>query len=176
MRLFLSNELLDPDRLRKLRLPIAFVTFAFMKGVMFTFDEKGYKSYQFKSFSIPAELRYSRGNNIVYGGVYQLNFADAFLLPLDGIHNCSRSIIGRNNVVDDHHRITRNIYPITFKTLEDFSRLKYLEHPPIKTHCYVGNTNQPKIKARLRETKLNYRIIQGILPDPFKKLFWEVNK
>ena len=176
MKLFLSNELLDPDLLKKLRLPIGFVTFAFMKGVMFTFDSRGYKNYHFKSFSIPAEQRYSRGNNIVYGGVYQLNFADAFLLPLDGMHNCSRSILGRNNIVDDHHRITREIYPITFKTLEDFSRLKYFEHPPIKAHCYVGNTNHPKIKVRLRERYPNKRITQGILPDPFKKLFWEVNK
>jgi len=173
--IFLSNELLDPKRMRQLKIPMTFISFAIMSGAMFSLPKNPKRSI-IKHFNIPSGIRKTRIQPIVYGALFHLEFEEVYLQNLDAMHLCSRYILKRNNFMDEQHRIKTKVSPIYFKTLEDFSRLKYIEKEPIESWCYIGNINHPKIKPRLRVTKINYRITQGVLPEEFKKLFWEVNK
>ena len=172
--IFLSNELINPEFLRKLNMPIRFINFALLRGSMFTFG-KLTKSV-FSVFNVLEKDRKLLGNRAVYGALFHLDHEEIYLHHLDAIHDCSFHLLKSNNVMDNHHRITTEISPIHFKTLDDLRRLKYYEGDSIKAWCYVGNLTKPRIKSRLRIYHFNHRVTDGILPEAFRKLFWEVNK
>jgi hypothetical protein len=82
----------------------------------------------------------------------------------------------RNHINDIQHRVTINVIPIYFDTLNDLATLKYQEgKESVETQTYVANPNHPKIKSRIGNHN-SYRIYDGIDAINFKQLFWEVTK
>lgn len=150
--LFVGNELLGETR-ELLRVPMEFITFAFVEGKLF-------KHFRNDGTFI---LSYGKpwGNSVVYGAIFAINDFDFYTRILDSYHQCSLSALGRNHLFDVHHRITTKATPITFASIDELERLKYRERNQVEVQMYEGNQNHPKIKQRLNKTH-SYRIVDGV--------------
>lgn len=166
--IFLTNELQCPEVQHDLKLPLIFINFGITKGLMFKYLRN--KS----NFVIPVDSIRRWGNEVVYGGIFLCKDFDYYSRILDAYHICSMSTIHQNHPLDIFHRITTDITPIYFSTLNDLSHLKYTEGNSVKAHTYFANINHPKIISRINST-YSYRITDGIDATNFTKLFREVN-
>lgn len=163
--LFLSNEFCNPHWYRDMRLPLEFITFAFIKGKMYKhFRNDG-------TFVLQNQGRW--GNDVVYGGLFLLKDFDFYIRILDAYHTCSLSTLQRNHTLDLHHRIITQATPISFQSIDELERLKYRERNCIDVQTYLGNSNHPKITQRLRNKSMSYRIKDGINKLHFKELIRE---
>lgn len=79
--------------------------------------------------------------------------------------------MGRNHIMDVHHRVSVNVKQISFTSIDELSRLMYAEGSTIPAQTYMGNINHNKVSQRLKAER-TYRIIDGIDRDNFIKL-WE---
>lgn len=166
--LFLHNELCSPHVQNKLRIPLQFVSYAYVKGKM-------YKHFRNQScFAIPLGVNKSWGNTCVYGGLFLLRDWDFYIHILDAYHTCSLSTLLTNHRRDIHHRSKVLATPISFKDLNSLGRLMYHEITELECSMYFGNTNHAKIRQRL-ETNDSYRIIDGVDKRHFKQLYQEVS-
>ena len=164
--LFLTNELINPDLQREMKLPLTFIQFGIAEGKM-------YKHFGNRSTFICKDSNKRWGNNVVYGGIFLCNDFDFYSRILDAYHLCSMSTMLRNHNQDLHHRVEIDVTPIYFKTLDELARIKYKEGKGILALTYKGNTKHPKIIKRLINER-SFRVIDGIDEQNYKKLFWEV--
>lgn len=168
MLTFISNELQTRIMQSKLGLPLTFITFAYVKGKMFTHFRKH------STFVLPTSNR-TWGNNVVYGSVWHMSDWTFYSRLLDAYHGSSLSAIHVNHRLDLHHRITCSAVPLHFTSLSDFSRLKYREADEgLQVQMYVGNPKHPKIIQRINRPQHSYRLIDGVDVSHFTQAFREV--
>jgi hypothetical protein len=162
---FLSNELLNKHVRHALRVPMEFISFAFIHGKMYHHvQNKG-------TFVVPSNKR-SWGNDVVYGALFLVNDFHFHIRSLDAYQSCSLSALTRNHQYDLHHRIDTLATPITFADEEQFCSLRYKEKQPISCFAYVGNPAHPNITKRINDR--HARIIDGVDKNSFKELLREV--
>lgn len=162
--IFISNRMLNPEFRDNLKLPLHFVSFAVWKGHL-------YKNYIIKD-TFMMRSRFST-EDVVYGALYILDDADFYIRTIDSFMLCSKSILRRNHEKDHNHRITEEVTPIAFDTIEQLDRLMYRENEPVRATLYVGNPTHPTI-SRLSKAKGRKRIINGVNKEPLLKLIEEV--
>jgi hypothetical protein len=165
---FLSNELQSPLVQRELRLPLQFISFAYVEGKM-------YRHFRNEStFILPLETSRRWGNLNIYGALFHIDDFDFYIRILDAYHACSLSTLLTNHTKDTHHRHYTNAIPIYFDSLDDMGRLKYREKEKILSHVYIGNPNHDKIKRRVNQKSVSYRVIEGVHKKHFQELYKEV--
>jgi hypothetical protein len=165
--IFLYNELLTPSWQREMKIPLQFITFAFIEARLYTHYRND------STFALRPEKR-KWGSNIVYGAIFTLQDFEFYSRSLDAFHMCSMSTLGRNHIHDIHHRITTDATPIYFRDVHAFSHLKYREGEHVEVQAYMGNPNHPKITQRIQSKKHSHRIITGVDKPHFKELIREV--
>lgn len=170
MLIFLTNHLMTKSKLRELKIPMTFVCFGYVEGMLF----RHYAHNQ--STFVLAEHRYKSGNTVVYGALYHLNDAFHYARILDALMRCSLSSMSLNHPLDLHHRIIADITPITFDTLEEFDLLLYKESDEsVKAYTYVANPIHPEIEYRMKKVKYKrtFRISNGVEAKSFIQLYNE---
>lgn len=165
--LFITNELLNPELRKEMHLPMEHICFGILHGKMFSH----YRHYKYKSTFIVEHAGKLWGNDVVYGALMLCKDFDFYARILDAYHVCSLSTMGRNHIMDVHHRVSVNMKQISFTSIDELSRLMYAEGSTIPAQTYMGNTNHNKVSQRLKAER-TYRIIDGIDRDNFIKL-WE---
>lgn len=160
--IFLSNELLAPNKREKMKLPLTFISFAYVEG----------KMIKYKDTTMVFSDQKKWGNNRVYGALFILDDFEFHIRVLDAMHVCSLSRMYRNHKLDLHHRVLTEVTPIFFDSISQFTRLKYREIEKIKVYAFFGNSHLPKISKRLHGRN-SYRIKDGIDKENFKKLLNE---
>lgn len=141
--IFLNNELLDEEYQKKLRLPLEFISFAYLEGAMM-YELSG-RCIVIKEGTLSKSKRYNR----VYGALYLLDNSEHFLKILDASLICSKGLLGVNHKLDEFHRTYENVTPIHFKSVEHFFKLKYNEGEQVKVITYLGNTENSLIKSKV---------------------------
>lgn len=165
--IFLSNELLSPRVRHILRVPLEFISFAFVEGKLYNHvQNKG-------TFVVPNNGR-RWGNDVVYGALFVCNDFHFYIRSLDAYFSCSKSALNRNHTYDLHHRVDTYSTPITFPDVESFCSLRYKEGQAIRTYAYVGNPTHPNIIKRTSSHISKTRIIDGLDKHSFKELLREV--
>lgn len=165
--IFIANELLEPELLRQMNLPLEFISFAITDGKFYPhFKNNGW-------FYIPLGRDTNWGNSKVYGAIYLVRDYFFYIGILDAYHACSKSNLTYNHIRDIHHRVDTLVTPITFNSLSELSSLKYKEKTDLTVVSYIGNIKHPKINRRF-STSENYRKVNGIYEEGFKNLFREV--
>ena len=149
---FLYNELMNESYQEKLKLPLEFICFAYMEGVVL-YDIKG-RYYALKENS----LRKTKGYNRVYGALYILHNSEHFLRTLDASLVCSKGIIGKNHILDVMHRTKQKATPIHFKTVEEFLKMKYNEGDGLDVITYIANPENELIKSNVVNTVRNREV------------------
>ncbi len=165
--LFLTNELMSPSYQKEMRLPLTFIAFGITKGKMYTHLRT------LNSFILLPDVTKRWGNDTVYGALMLCKDFDFYARILDAYHVCSMSTLLRNHPLDIHHRVSLEITPIYFNSLDELVRIKYREGEAIVAETYIGNKNHPKIKQRLNK-RVSYRLIDGVDATHFKELLGEV--
>lgn len=165
--IFLYNELLSPQVHNVLRIPLQFISFAYVKGKMYTHGQK------VSCFTIPLGVNKHWGNTCVYGGLFLLRDWEFYTNILDAYHTCSLSTLFTNHRRDIHHRKEVMVTPISFDGLQNMGRLMYHELKEVECSMYFGNTSHAKIRQRL-DSHNSYRIIDGVSKKHFKQLYQEV--
>lgn len=169
--IFLSNELMNPELQREMKLPLEFISFAFVE------EMRMYRHLRtMNTFIVPNDVKRTWGNTVAYGGLFILNDFDYFIRTLDAYHMCSLSTLKRNHLYDVHHRVPVQATPIYFSTIEDFTRHKYTEQEPTTVNAYIGNLTNPNITQRLREIRHRGRVTSGVDVPHFTSLLREVNQ
>lgn len=166
--LFLYNELINPDLIREMKLPLRFVTFAYTDGKLY----HHYRRYS--TFLLPNGDTKAWGNRNVYGAIFQLDDFDYYIRVIDANHICSLSSLNVNHKNDVMHRLRVPCVPISFNTLDDLGRLKYSEREKHECYTYFGNPNHRKIRQRIVRNP-SYRLIDGVDKSNFIKLHEEVS-
>lgn len=118
------------------------------------------------------ESRFST-EDVVYGALFLLNDADFYIQTIDSFMLCSKSILRRNHAKDQNHRITKEVTPISFSTVEELDRLMYREREAVQATLYVGNPTHPSI-SRLSKARGKKRITNGVNKEPLLTLIREV--
>ena len=163
--IFISNAFLGTLR-HESKIPLEFIAFAKTEGKM-------YSHARYVDTFVSIEGR-GYANDYVYGAIFLLNHFEFYIRQLDAYHACSRSALNKNHALDMHHRVHRDVTPISFSSIHEFETLRYVERDSIPCHMYIGNSNHPKINKRLKQEKRSYRIIDGVHKEPFKQLIREV--
>ena len=146
---FLYNELLDEEYQKKLKLPLEFISFAYINNAVM-YDICGrYVAIEDKT------LTSSKRYNKVYGALYILDNSEIFLRSLDASLMCSKSLLGLNHKLDEFHRIYRYATPIQFKSIEQFLKLKYNEGEQVRITTYLGNPENEFIKSKVNNSTKN---------------------
>ena len=160
--LFLYNNILSPQLQHELKIPLHFISFAYIPGKLYT---------HFRSSDVFAVTSSDFwGNRLVYGGIFTLDDFDFHIRSLDGYHVCSQSTLLRNHKFDLHHRSITSATPIKFQSLDSFSRLKYSEGEIVDVQCYLGNQQNKKIANKLNASN-SCRILDGVHIKPFKEIY-----
>ena len=152
---FLYDDLLDEDYQKKTRLPLEFICFAYIKGVNM-YDLRG------KYIAVKENtLKKTRKYNKVYGALYILDNYEHTLRTLDALMTCSKSFLGENHKLDIRHREKIKATPIHFKSIEEFTKLKYNEKEEIDVITYLGNPQNELIKSHVLNSVRN-REVSGL--------------
>jgi hypothetical protein len=166
--IFISNELLSSRVRHALRVPLEFISFAFIDGRMYQHvQNKG-------TFVVQQGAKKPWGNDVVYGALFLLNDFHFHIRSLDAYHSCSLSALGRNHTYDLHHRELVSTTPITFPDEEHFCSLKYKERENQRAFVYVGNPTHPNIIKRTSSRISGVRIVDGLDKTHYKELLREV--
>jgi hypothetical protein len=166
--LFISNELLSSRVRHLLRVPLEFISFAFIDGKMYNHvQNKG-------TFVVQQTSKRAWGNDVVYGALFTLNDFHFHIRSLDAYFGCSLSALARNHAYDLHHRVAIPSTPITFSSVEEFCSLRYNEKHPITAYAYVGNPTHPNIIKRTSSRINGVRIVDGLDKPHYKELLREV--
>lgn len=167
--IFLSDKLIEPATQRLLNIPLHFITFAHIDGMLFNLPRN--------TGTFVSREGNPHGNNVVYGALFLLQDFGFHIRTLDSMSLCSLSTLRRNHSLDTQHRVTVQATPISFSSIDELERLLYVEGEPINVHTYIGNLNHPKINHRVaNRNRRYYRITDGINADSFLQLYREVNK
>lgn len=163
----MTNELMNPQIQRQLKLPLTFISYAICTANM-------YRHFRNESTFIIQPVKRSWGNSVVYGGVFLLSDEPYYIRILDAYHLCSLSTLYRNHPKDVSHRGRSLVVPIHFSSLEELSRLQYTESNGLEVQTFFGNPEHPRISERLNKTN-SYRISDGIDSKNFMRLYEEVH-
>lgn len=167
--IFLATSILSKKKQLELRLPLVFINYALIEG----------KLYKYKSFphlNVPLGYNKNRDNRVIYGALYLCKDFDFYSKQLDAFFSCSLSALGSNHRFDLSHRVESDVTLIEFETLDQLSRLMYEEKATIKAEIYTCNTNHPKIKRYISDTRNRTRVKSGVDVIAFKQLFMEVSQ
>ena len=172
---FIYDRLLHPDWRSRLKLPLIFISFAFIKGKMFTYRDSRRIGNVF--IVNPNDITQKRGSDLVYGALFLLDNAEHYLRTLDSMYVCSLARMFKNHDLDLMHRKEVLATPIHFNSLESFQNLLYYEQTPVKCLAYYGNIKNPYIQHRVKGTRGNSnRIIYNVDIDNFTSCYNEVSK
>lgn len=173
--IFIYDRLLHPDWRSRLKLPLIFISFAFVKGKMFTYRDS--KKVGSVFIVKPNSITQKHGNDLVYGALFLLDKSEHYLRTLDSMYVCSLARMFKNHDLDFMHRNEILATPIHFKTLESFHNLLYYEQTPVKCFAYYGNVKNSYIKHRVKGTRGNSnRIMHNIDYNNFIACYDEVAK
>ena len=167
--IFLSSKILTSSTHKKLKIPLVFVSFAFIEGKLYKYKKAPY-------LNMPLGYNKNRDNRVIYGALYFCKDFDFYSNQLDAFHSCSASKLGVNHPYDLCHRVEMPVTPIKFDTIDQFTRLMYQEKPEIMAEVYIGNTKHPKIKKYTSTKFYHAKIKSGVDREQFIKLFMEVSK
>lgn len=165
--IFLSNELINKEIYEELKIPIEFISFAYVENCKF---------YRYKKTKIiikGGDINRKWGNDRVYGAIFLIKNM-YYIRVLDAYNACSLSRIFLNHPYDLNHREIGQATLIEFNTLNDFARYKFKEKANIDCWIYYGNTKCKKLKKTLKDTR--YRITEGVDTKNFKKCFNQLKK
>lgn len=152
---FIYNDLLDEKYQKQLRLPLEFICFGYIENAVM-YDIKG-KYYAVQENVLKRTSKYNK----VYGALYILHNSEHFLRVLDAVMVCSKSYLGKNHELDISHRQKIKAYPIHFKSIEEFLKLKYNEGEGLEVITYLANPNNDVIKTNVLNSVRN-RVIEGL--------------
>jgi hypothetical protein len=164
---FISDKLLNPFIRKKMNIPLEFITFAIMEGVM-------YQQYRNTNTIVVRSSKQRWGNDVVYGAVFLLRDFHFYSRALDAYYLCSLSTLRKNHINDLNHRMVTSVTPITFHTIEELETLRYQEKETIKVSTYVGNTKHPKLTKRVHTPHTHYRLVDGVNKTAMQALLQEV--
>lgn len=165
--IFIYDKMLSPQVYKSMQLPFQFISFAFTEGKMYShWLDTGI-------FLLPPGRDIPWGNSVVYGAIFLVEDYFFYSGLIDSYYACSKNKMSRNHIKDMHHRVEKEVTPITFNSISELNKLKYEEKTSLYMDTYIGNINHPKIKQRLNSSH-NYRIVNGIYEKGIKKLFREV--
>ena len=150
---FLYNQLLNENYQKKVKLPLEFVCFAYVKEVVMYKKKETYYAVDRKHL----KTRYNK----VYGAMYILDCSEQNLRRLDALMGCSKSLIGSNHKNDIMHRFKIKARPIFFKTVEQFFKMKYNEKEGVEVFIYLANPDNCFIKTNVLNTVKN-REVSGL--------------
>lgn len=153
--IFLYNELLDQDYQQKLKIPLDFISFAYIEDAVM-YDMNG-RYIAIEKGALRNTNRYKK----VYGALFLLHNSEHFLRSLDASLMCSKTLLGFNHKLDEHHRLNLKATPIQFKSIEDFFKMKYNEGEPLRVLSYLGNPENEFIKTNVLNTVKN-REVSGL--------------
>ena len=151
--IFLSNQFLSPNLRREARIPLEFITFAHINANLYR---------NIRNDGVINIIGHKhRGNGVVYGALYYLPDFDFHIRTLDAFLGSSLSLLRKNHLLDPQHRVVVHCTPISFSSIDELERLKYLEHSLIDAHAYIGNLKHPKIKLQVSNTR-SQRLPDGV--------------
>lgn len=149
---FLYDEYLDEDKQKLAKLPLEFICFAYIKGVNM-YDLKG-TYIAIKENTLKKTKKYNK----VYGALYILDMSEHYLRTLDAVMTCSKGFIGSNHKLDIRHREKIKATPIHFKTIEEFTKLKYNEGEELDVITYLANPQNELIKTNVLNSVRNREV------------------
>lgn len=149
---FLYDEYLDEGKQKLAKLPLEFICFAYIKGVNM-YDLRGtYIAIRENT------LKKTKKYNKVYGALYILDMSEHYLRILDAVMTCSKGFIGSNHKLDIRHREKIKATPIHFKTIEEFTKLKYNEGEELDVITYLANPQNELIKTNVLNSVRNREV------------------
>lgn len=149
---FLYDEYLDEDKQKLAKLPLEFICFAYIKGVNM-YDLRG-TYIAIKENTLKRTKKYNK----VYGALYILDMSEHYLRTLDAVMTCSKGFIGSNHKLDIRHREKIKATPIHFKTIEEFTKLKYNEGEELDVITYLANPQNELIKTNVLNSVRNREV------------------
>lgn len=149
---FLYDEYLDEDKQKLAKLPLEFICFAYIKGVNM-YDLRG-TYIAIKENTLKKTKKYNK----VYGALYILDMSEHYLRTLDAVMTCSKGFIGSNHKLDIRHREKIKATPIHFKTIEEFTKLKYNEGEELDVITYLANPQNELIKTNVLNSVRNREV------------------
>lgn len=164
--IFLSNELMDERLQNDLKIPIEFISFAYIENCKF------YRYKKTKLIVKGGEISRDWGNNRIYGAIFLIRNM-YYIRVLDAYNACSLSRIFLNHPFDLNHREIGQVTLIEFNTLNDFARYKFKEQATINCWIYYGNNNNKKLNKVLNNRR---RLTNGVDTKNFKKCFSQLKK
>src|SRR6185312_6557634 len=133
--------LMDARVRNDMRLPLHFVTFAIIEARLYSnVRNEGV-------VNVRLERKYH--GEVTYGALFHLEDFHFHIRQLDAFHMCSLSALGRNHDLDTQHRITAEVTPITFPSIDALERLQYEEKKVTHAIAYIGNLKHPKLSRRI---------------------------
>lgn len=152
--IFCANYMLSDKWQEKSKLPLDFISFAFIEGKMYRIDK------EYITIPFLGDKRKKWGQDRVYGAIFALDKSEYYMRVLDGIMGNSKSVLHKNHDLDYNWRYKLKVTPIHFDTITQFSKLLYIEKDPVECIAYLGNMNNILIKSKINNTYRN-RIIDG---------------
>lgn len=149
---FLYDEYLDENKQKLAKLPLEFICFAYIKGVNM-YDLRG-TYIAIKENTLKKTKKYNK----VYGALYILDMSEHYLRTLDAVMTCSKGFIGSNHKLDIRHREKIKATPIHFKTIEEFTKLKYNEGEELDVITYLANPQNELIKTNVLNSVRNREV------------------
>lgn len=149
---FLYDEYLNEDKQKLAKLPLEFICFAYIKGVNM-YDLRG-TYIAIKENTLKKTKKYNK----VYGALYILDMSEHYLRTLDAVMTCSKGFIGSNHKLDIRHREKIKATPIHFKTIEEFTKLKYNEGEELDVITYLANPQNELIKTNVLNSVRNREV------------------
>ena len=159
---FLSNDLLNPTKRKRMKLPLIFVSYAFVHGKMYSLPRS--------TFVVELEDVKTWGNNVVYGAVYLVQDWEYFIDVLDAYHCCSKKRLHKNHKLDLMHRKTITATLINFDSFTSLEVLKYKEVGTVQTDAYFANMEHNRILKSIYHPERRKRLSSGISPSIRKEL------
>lgn len=152
--IFIANDLMTKEIQNRTKIPMSFISFAYMEGCLFKFCDKIIRT-RVRWYSLPLDRTfrpmYKRGR--VYGAIFSIQDSQYYIDRLDAYHACSLSRMGVNHDKDIAHRVRRMVTPIHFDSLYDFGIRNYTESRVVPLECYMANTLHPTVSHKVFSEK-----------------------
>lgn len=138
---FLYNSMLS--KYKEMNIPLKYICPAKIEAKLY------WKYGKKDTFAIPHGNKRTYGSRFVYGAIFSLEDFDFYMRLIDSFLVCSKSILRVNHPKDVFHREILEVTPIKYNSLDDLSKLKYIEREPISCHLHLGNVENHKIKQQI---------------------------
>lgn len=158
--LFLYNISGTLEKLGELKIPYQFVSYGYIEGALY------YCKKDYIALDVNSDLKKHKGFNKVYGILIVIDKSEFYMRAMDAINCCSKTSLNKNHDLDIMHRVKRKFTPISFKSIDDFFKMKYREYEEIEVETYIGNTKNKNIKQMVKRRESRYNI--GLIPQMLK--------